>query len=335
MARRGHAIQKFYQRMFVPGSMRVGATGVEQLSGPLMPKSGTAGDGVGSAPLGSIYTDTTRGIRFVNEGTKAAPYWTPVSYDQPGLYAINAPHFFDHEEKAEANTDTSEELAPSGWTLVGDGIHENDSGALVQTATQGDPGALRLSSSAAAAGDLCALSTPVVSGAGIYQPDDNDMAVIDVNLASVGALTARIIYLGFAGIVAEGETDVVTAATTVTTLTQNDVAGLYMASTATDPDRIIAAFSKAGTPSTQDYAVITGLNTGVNMPAAATALRFRAEVDGDGAIRLFLAKALVFTGAAATLAVDQELNALVYVSPTAATQAEIDVFRASFYMGVS
>ena len=335
MARRGFGILKRYQREFIPGSLRVGDTGIEHLSGTLMPKSGTAGDGVGTAPLGSIYTDTTRGIRFVNEGTKAAPYWTPVSYDQPGLYAINAPHFFDSEEKIESNTDTSEELTPSGWTALGDGIHETDSGVLVQTATQGDPGALRLSSSAAAAGDLCALSTPVVSSAGIYQPDDNDMAIIDVLLSSVSALTARIIYAGFAGIVAVGETDVVTAATTTTTLTQNDIAGLYMASTATDADRIISAFSKAGTPGTQDFSAITALNTGVNMPAAGTALRFRAEVDGNGAIRLFLAKALVYTGAAATLAVDQELNALVYVSPTTTTQAEIDVFNASFYMGVS
>ncbi len=332
---RGDAYLKFYQRLFTLGSIRHGATGVEELSGTLMPKSGTAGDGVGTAPKGSLYRDVTRGTLWVNEGTKAAPYWSPITPNQPGLYSIDAPHFFDSEGKIESNTDTSEELTPSGWTALGDGIHETDSGVLVQTATQGDPGALRLSSSAAAAGDLCALSTPVVSGAGIYQPDDNDMAVIDVNIASVSALTARIIFCGFAGIVAVSETDVVTAATTTTTLTQNDIAGLYMASTATDADRIISAFSKAGTPGTQDFSAITALNTGVNMPAAGTALRFRAEVDGNGAIRLFLAKALVYTGAAATLAVDQELNALVYVSPTTTTQAEIDILRASFYMGVS
>lgn len=332
MAKRGDAMLKFYQRLFVPGSLRVGATGIEQLSGTLMPKSGTAGDGVGTAPKGSIYTDTTRGIRFVNEGTKAAPYWTPVSLDQPGLFAIDAPSFLGSDSKAVADGGTSVVLAPSGFTVLGDGVHEADSGAVVQAAAENIPPPIRLTTSDAI-GDLAALATPVVAGAGLYQPDANDMAIIDVELTNVTDILERIVYVGFAGIVAVGESDVVVAATTVTTLNQNDVAGLYMDSTATDADRIIAAFSKAGTPATQDFSVLTDLNTGVNMAAAGTAQRFRVEVDGDGAIRMFIAKALVFTGAAATLAVNQELNALVYVSPTTTTNSDIDVLRATFVMG--
>lgn len=334
MSGRGDAYLKFYQRLFVPGSFRHGATGVEELSGPLMPKSGTAGDGVGSAPLGSLYRDTTRGTLWVNEGTKAAPYWSPVSLDQSGLYSISAPHFVASDAKAEADTGTSLVLQPSGWTALGDGIHETDAGLVLQASVQGVPAPMRLSSSATAGGDLTALCTPVVSGAGIYQPDDNDMAVIDVSIASVGALTARIIYTGFSGLAPVGQTDVVTAATTVTTTVEADLAGLYMASTATDADRIIAAHETGGA-GTQDFAVLTDLNTGINMPAAGTRIRKRVEVDGDGGFRMFLDKALVFTGDAAELDVDEQLNGLVYISPTTTTQAEIDVFNANFYMGVS
>ena len=333
MAKRGFGILKRYQREFIPSSLRVGDTGIEQLSGTLMPKSGTAGDGVGTAPKGSIYTDTTRGTTWVNEGTKAAPYWTPTSPEQPGLYSITAPNFEGSTAKAEANTDTSQVLN-NGWIALGDGIHETDSGLVKQASTQGVPGPMRISSSASAGGDLCGLATPIVSSAGIYQPDDNDMAVIDVLLSSVSALTARIIYVGFSGLCPAEQTDVVTAATTTTTTVEADLAGLYMASTATDADRIITAHETGGAGS-QDFSVLTDLNTGVNMPAAGTAKRFRVEIDADGGFRTFLAKALVFTGDAAELDVDEELNALVYVSPTTTTQAEIDVFNASFYMGVS
>ena len=330
----------FWERVFrgaiaVRGPIKFGTvTGPVLITGALFPKSGTSGTGAGYAPKGSIYSETTRGTTWQNEGTQASPYWSPTSFDQPGLIAIHAGDFAGSDTKAEADTATSAVLGPHGFTILGDGVHETDSGALLAgSPAEGLLQALRLSSSATAGGDLCALSTPVVSGAGIYQPDQHGMALFDVELTNISALTARIVFMGFAGIVAVGETDVVTAATTVTTLTQNDIAALYMASTATDADRIIAAFSKAGTPSTQDYAVLTDLNTGVNMAAAGTAQRFRVEVDADGAVRMFIAKVLVFTGAAATLAVNQELNALVYASPTTTTQAEIDILRASFVMG--
>lgn len=336
MSKRGDAYLKFYQRMFVPGSMRVGATGIEQLSGTLMPKSGTAGTGVDTAPKGSIYTDTTRGTTWVNEGTKAAPYWSPTNADQPGLYSIHAPNFVASDISAEADSNTSVVLAPHGWTLLGDGLHENDSGALLAAASvQGVPGPLRLSSSAAAQGDLCALSTPIVSSEGIYQLDDNDMAVIDVVLSNFSAITARVIYVGFSGLAIAGQTDVVTGATTITTLVEDDLIGLYMASTASDPNRIIAAHNTSNGAVNQDYSAITALNTGVDMAAAGTAQRLRVEVDADGAFRMFIDKALVFTQVAATMLVTQELNALVYVSPTTTTQAELDIFSASFHMGVS
>ena len=294
------------------------------------PKSGTAGTFAGQIGVGDLLLDTTNGVLWFNEGTKASPYYSPAG-EQPGLISIVAPHFAGSEGKALSDTATSVVLGPHGWTVLGDGVHEADSGAVVQAAAEGIMPTIRLTTSDAI-GDLAGLCTPVVGSAGIYQPDANKLAIIDVDLTNVSDLADRIVLVGFAGIVAVGETDVVVAATTITTLNQNDVACLYMDATATDVDRIIAAFSKAGTPATQDFSVLTELNTGVNMAVAATAQRFRVEVDEDGGVRMFIDKVLVFTGAAATLAVDQELNALLYISPTTTTNVSADILRAAFHM---
>lgn len=318
----------------VKGPIRFGQGGdTSFIQGAEFPKSGPSGDGAGHAGPGSTYFDRTRQTLWVNEGTRLSPYWSPVSFDQPGMVSIHTSDFLTSDGKAEADTGTSVILGPHGWTVLGDGVHETDSGAVVQGAAEGNKGAIRLSSSAMAAGDLAALCTPIVAGAGIYQPDQHGMGVIDVDLTNVAAITTRIVYVGFSGIAAAGQTDVITGATTVTTLVENDLAGLYMASTLTDADRIIAAWNAANGAATQDFSVITALNTGINMAAAATAQRFRGEIDGDGALRLFIDKAQVFSVPAGTMELDQELNALVYVSPTTTTQAEIDVLRASFVMG--
>ena len=46
-----------------------------QNSGP--PVSGTSGTKVNEAGPGEFLWDVTNGVMYVNEGTKAAPYWTP------------------------------------------------------------------------------------------------------------------------------------------------------------------------------------------------------------------------------------------------------------------
>ncbi len=316
----------------VLGDLWSGATSVMQLSAPGFPASGPTGAGAGDAPAGSVYTDTTRGTLWVNVGSLASPYWVPRSFDQDGLFAINAPDFLGSDGKALADVATSVVLAPSGFTVLGDGVHEGDSGAVVQAAAENIPPPIRLTTSDAI-GDLAALCTPIVAAAGIYQPDANGMAIMDVLLTNVTDLLDRIVYVGFSGLAPAGQTDVVTAAGTVTTNVEPDLAGLYMDSTATDADRIIAAHNAGGATASVDYAVTTELNTGVDMAAAATAQRLRVEIDGDGGFRMFIAKAQVLSKVAATLDVDEELNALVYVSPTTTSVSELDVLRAFFVMG--
>lgn len=294
------------------------------------PKSGTAGTFAGEIGVGDLLVDTANGVVFVNEGTSASPYYTPLPNQSP-LVQIGAEGFLGSTGKALADTATSVVLSPSGLTVLGDGVHEGDSGAVVQGAEANGQVPIRLTTSDAA-GDLAGLFTPVVAGAGIYQPDTNQLGVIDCRLTNVTNILTRIVGVGFLGLAPVGTTDPVTGATTITTLVDDDLALLYMASTATDADRIIAAYNAGNGAATQDYSSLTDLNTGVNMAAAATYQRFRVEVDADGGVRMFVDKALVFTGAAATLDVDEELNAGVYVSPTTTTGVSIDVASALFTM---
>lgn len=52
--------------------------GVRAIAGTGAPTNGTSGTGVGRAVPGSIYTDSTNSVRWLNVGTTASPVWTPV-----------------------------------------------------------------------------------------------------------------------------------------------------------------------------------------------------------------------------------------------------------------
>lgn len=43
------------------------------------PTSGTSGTGVGFAGIGSVYTNTANGAKYVNTGTKASPTWSALA----------------------------------------------------------------------------------------------------------------------------------------------------------------------------------------------------------------------------------------------------------------
>ena len=307
------------------------------IRGAGFPTSGTSGTGAQAASRdqyagpGSIYIDTTRMTEWINEGTAASPYWTPTSPDQPGLISVSAKDFRGSDSKANNDSATSVALAPSGWTVLGDGVHETDSGAVVQVTETDGRTPIRVTTSDAA-GDLAALAYAIVSAGGPYQPDVNGLAILDCILTNVSAITARIVGIGFVGLAPVGLTDPVTAATTITTLVNDDLALLYMASTAGDPNRIIAAHNKSDAAGTQDYSSDTDLNTGVDMAAAGTKQRFRVEIGADGDMRGFIDKVEVFDQPIA-VDVDDPLNALIYISPTTSTLAIMDVARADFYMG--
>jgi len=72
--------------------MRGGVTSTN-ISGT--PTNGTSGTGAGKASPGSVVTDYTNGVRWMNVGTKASPVWSPLnpvilSVSSANILAMNA-----------------------------------------------------------------------------------------------------------------------------------------------------------------------------------------------------------------------------------------------------
>ena len=294
------------------------------------PASGTSGTLAGRAELGDLLIDTTYGIMFVNEGTVASPYWTPVSYEQAGLWGAHT-DFRDavNGNKAVADTATGVVL-PSGVRVFGDGIHETDSGLVVQAAAEG--GIVGRLTSTNVDGELAAIGLDDL----VMQPDQHQLLVVDVELTNVSAITTRAVFIGFSGAAADGMGEVATGATTTVTLGINDLAGILMDTGLTDAAGLMTIAETANAAGTQDLTAIG--DTGSDMAAAGTYQRFRVEVDVDGTARAFLDKALLgviggATGAGthavttAALPDDQETTPVVYISPNTTTALSIDIRR--------
>src|SRR5678809_1416486 len=52
------------------------------------PTDGTSGTGAGLLGIGSTYTDTATGNKYVNTGTKASPVWTIVAIAGAGTVTL-------------------------------------------------------------------------------------------------------------------------------------------------------------------------------------------------------------------------------------------------------
>jgi len=79
-------IYKGGRPFFKPG-IRFG-NNVLHLAGSATPTNGTSGTGAGQAGPGSVYSAAT-GIVFVNQGTKASPFWVPVYQPLQNTYAVD------------------------------------------------------------------------------------------------------------------------------------------------------------------------------------------------------------------------------------------------------
>ena len=297
------------------------------LDGDGFPASGTAGDGAGYASKGSQYYDRTRGTRWVNTGSQASPYWQPVSYRQPGIWGYNTDF---REAQTTALSDTTATLinAGAGYRLVGDGLARTDGGALQGTVVEGGT-PLRMTASATAPG-LVGITLPTISGSGQYQPDTHGMGIMEAYITNVSVITNRSIGIGFLGLAADGLVAPITAATTVATLVQDDLALLHMST-----DYTAGSGFKLASNKSDEAATMTAQAAGVNLAAAATAQLLRVEVEPVGTaviMRAFIDKVLVGTIADA-LDEDEEANPILYILSTSAAISIMDVFRAAFVAG--
>lgn len=315
----------------VKGVLGFGGNGVHHLEGTGFPRSGTTyGDGYGYAGKGSTYHDRTRGTHWINTGSASAPYWQPAGYDQPGMWGFQSDF---RETQATALSDTTAKLiqAAAGYRIFGDGTAQNDGGALQGTMVEGGT-PLRMTASATVPG-LAAIGMPEISGAGPYQPDQHGMGIMEAYVTQVSAITLRAMGIGFVGLAADGMVLPVTAATTVATLVQDDLALMHF-----DVGYTATSEFKLASNKSDEAATMTAQATGVVCAAAATAQLLRVEVypDRNDATKVrmvaFVNKAQVGTIADA-LDEDEEANPVLYIASTSAAIKAMDVFRVAFVTG--
>jgi hypothetical protein len=67
----------------------IGVAAGRLIAGAGAPTNGTSGTGAGRANPGSMYVDTTNGVRWQNVGTSASPVWTPVDLVSLAISSAN------------------------------------------------------------------------------------------------------------------------------------------------------------------------------------------------------------------------------------------------------
>lgn len=282
------------------------------------PSSGTSGTLAGFAGPGELLLDITNHVLFVNEGTQASPYWTPVGLGQARLFGVFH-DFRDRVGEPLADTDAALIVAGSGLRVFGQGIAESDSGLVVQTAGEGGSVG-RLTTT-----DEDAHTIAIGMEAGVMQPDQHKILVVEAELAHATAITLRAMGIGFIGTAADALDPPVTGATVTTTLVQDDAAGMFFDVGFTDADRLYAFHNKSDAAASQ--AVTSGSrDTGVDIPAAGTFCRLRVEIDVLGNMLLFKDKAQVGSIALA-LDADEECSPVLWLESTSAAVKSMDVRR--------
>jgi hypothetical protein len=282
------------------------AGGQSLFSGVGAPVSGTSGTGRGTAGTGSRYINRSNGAMYWNEGTAAAPYWTPVDLSQDVFLGVRT-DFRSGLGKAVADTAASALIADgSGVRVHGQGIAETDSGLTVAFAEGGPVASLittdELEHTAALShGD----TTPQ------FQPDTHGPLVIDCDIAMSSAITARSLFVGFVGIIADAIDPPVTGATVTATLVLDDLAGVIFDTGLTAAARLYAVHNKSDAAASQNVTT-GGRDTGVDFPAAGTYCRLRVEISAAGAMTIFKNKVQVASVAAA-LDVDEEVAPVLLV----------------------
>ena len=285
--------------------------GAAHYSGTGFPKSGTAGatvrDGFG-APPGSTYVDITNDVLFVNEGTAVSPYWTPVSMDQRGITGLATDFSNCTGRLGTATTTSSADASLPQLRYAGNLIDQSDANTAMTI-------------SYPLANPLLTLGTENQDGGFSYlsigsttaewKPNVVGMMVVEATFTGITDILTRSIFCGFTASKDVALLEPVTGATTTLTFsatgTEGDnVHGLVMDSQLTSASTWFLATNAANAAATQTTAS-AALTVAATMPAAATYVRTRVEIDTDGAIRAFVDKVLVKTLAAASATVGTAL----------------------------
>lgn len=280
------------------------------------PSSGPQGTFVNLIPARGLLLDTQNGVLFINEGSSESPYYTPAGFDQRPLWGVWT-DFRDDAGAALASTAAEVVIPGSGLRIFADGLAETDSGFVVQTAGEGGKNGRITTNAASAKGVAIGLD------AGVMQPDQHQLLVIDAKITNVSAITLRRFFFGFLGTAADGLVSPVTGSTTTITLVQDDLAGLFFDVGLTAASRLFAPHNKSDEAASL-ATTATGVDTGVNIAAAGTFQRLRVEIDAAGVMRCFIDKVQV-ARIAASLDVDEEVSPALALFSTSSAVKSMDV----------
>lgn len=320
----------FGNRTVVAKAFQTSGGSAQMRSGAGFPISGTSGttvvNGLGATP-GSLYQDSTSGVVFVNEGTAASPYWSPIAMNQRGLVGVNTDFTANTGRLGTATTAFSYD---NGLRIFGQGVEVNDADTAV-TISYPLGGPLATVGTTNEAEHVCALGYG--GTAGLWKPSTNGTMVIDANFTGITDIVTRSFFLGFSGdasgALANEIDPVVTGATTTLTFSAvgtagDNVHGLYMDSRLTAASTLFLATVKANAADTQTTASAALTVAGV-VPAAATYVRLRVEITAAGTLIAFVNKVQVKSVATA-VTTTQVIQPIFYQANTTTT--------ASLQMGV-
>lgn len=278
------------------------------------PLSGTSGTFAGTyAAPGALLRCTANGVPYINEGTLASPYWTPVGgvTRHRGLLGYET-DFRSGLGKALADTAATAVIADgTGIRVHGQGIEETDSGLTVAFGEGGPVASLVATNEDAHLAAIGAGDTAVQ-----YQPDTHGPLVIDATVAMLSALTLRRFFIGFLGTAADALDPPATGATVTITLVQDDLAGLFFDVGLTNADGLFAIHNKSDEAATL-ATTATGVDTSTDFPAAGTYVRLRVEISAAGVMTCFANKVQIASIAAA-LDVDEEVQPSLLIGSTSA-----------------
>jgi hypothetical protein len=235
-----------------------------------------------------MYINRSNGVAYINEGAKSSPYWTPVSFDQPGLVGVYE-DFRGPDPKGIADT-TASLNAASGMRCFGQGVAEVDSGVLKGTDVAGSHvGILRTTNE-----DEHVAAIGFGTSVAELSPTVNGPLVIDVTLSMLTNILTRRLFVGWAGEAADALNPLITGATTVITFAAtgsegDDMAGIVMDANLTDADGLFLAHVKANAAATIATSA-TGVDLSTSLAAAATYQRFRLEISAAGVAVAFIDK---------------------------------------------
>lgn len=320
MASRGY--NRLGKRIALANGFQV-IDGTSLESGITVPKSGTAGTTVREghgAPPGGLYVDVTSKTMFVNEGTSASPYWTPVGFNQKGLFGWWT-DFRDGVGIATSDTSATITVAGSGLRIHGDSLVDTDAGVTVAMTSDGQVASVVSGNENA---DCIALSFGTGTTA-LFKPSLNGTMVMDALLSNLTAITSRSLYFGFCTSAADALTSPVTGSTVTISFAAtigDDVAGLFFSTGLTATARIYAPHDKANA-NASIATTATGVDTGVDIAAAGTYQRLRVEVDPDGTVRMFIDKVLKATFAAASLTTTTAVHPVIVLSTLTTANATL------------